>query len=60
MKIQLKKNCLLECWSGLNDRLVEFEGGMLFEVVDKGEWYECEDENYGVVMIDKEDCEVLT
>ena len=54
MLIKLKKDCKLECWSGLEDRFVKFKKGMEFEKDEEIEgYYVCNDDFYGVVYVDK-------
>jgi hypothetical protein len=59
MKIKLTKNCKLQCWSGRNDEWRRFKKGEEFEGVDLGEYYECESEDLGIVLVEKENCEVI-
>ena len=54
MLIKLKKDCKLECWSGLEDKFVKFKKGMEFEMDEEIEgYYVCNDDFYGVVYVDK-------
>ncbi len=51
MLIKLKKDCKLECWSGLEDKFVKFKKGMEFEMDEEIEgYYVCNDDFYGVVF----------
>ena len=59
MKIELNRDCLLECWNELEERNpTPFEKGTTFEVEDfSDEYYIREsDEEYGDIYIPKLSC----
>ena len=55
MKIKLKNDCRLECWSGRTDVLIPFKKGDEFEVEEFDEKdFVSESEEYGTIYIEKD------